>query len=129
MKRMILALVVVVLGLSGCGIRRQNVHVQVPSLRVNPESGPQIVLASVTDSRKPLAGANLNPNEQARNVGGVIRGGGGIAVNLDNQSVADQTRKIVIQALRGVGYKVIESGDPGIPRITVDITNFHVDMP
>ncbi len=82
--------------LAGCGVKRQTVQLTLPDLHVNPESGPPIVVGELMDARQPLKGlAGVDPS---RNVGGVIRGGNGIAVDLD-EPVTKQMRQVITQAL------------------------------
>lgn len=124
-------MVVAVLALAGCGVQRQNVRLSMPSLQVNQPNGKPIVLASVTDSRGAHADLKLSDKERARNVGGVMRAGSGIAVDLADTTVADEVRQIITQSLRGMGYKVIDSGEApaNTPRLTANVTKLDVSMP
>lgn len=126
MKRIVIALAM--MALAGCGVQRQSIRLDMPDQHVNPPDGQPIVLSKITDSRPPAEG--LRDDKQVKNVGGVYRGGNGIAVDLD-ETVIDQTRQIVTQALRSMGYKVIDNDDvtQNIPRVEVNITTFHVALP
>lgn len=124
-------IVVAVLALAGCGVQHQNVRLSAPSLQVNQPNGKPIVLASVTDSRGAHADLKLSDKERARNVGGVMRGGSGIAVDLTDTTVADEVRQIITQSLRGIGYKVISSREAqaNTPRVVAGVTKLDVTMP
>lgn len=126
MKTIMIALVM--LALAGCGVQRQTVRLETPESRINPPDGLPIVLSKVIDSRK--LDENLSSGNQSNNLGGVYHGGSGIAVDLD-ETVAEQMRQIVTQALRSMGYKVIGDTDASqsIPRIDVNVTTFGVELP
>lgn len=103
-------------------------RLDLPELHVDPTTGPEIAVGEIKDSRtleKELAG-----RESAKNVGGVVRGGNGVAVDLDI-TVTEQQRRIVTQALRSLGYRVVdgEHAPAGITRVNVDIKTFDVQMP
>jgi hypothetical protein len=114
--------------LAGCGIERQNVRLDLPELQVSPANGPAIVVGEVKDSRTPTEG--LAGPDPRKNIGGALRGGNGIAVDLD-MPVAEQQRQIVTQALRSLGYQVFASEQAPVdaPRVNVEITTFDVQMP
>jgi len=124
-------MVVAVLALAGCGVQRQNVRLSVPSPQVNQPNGKPILLGDVTDARGPHADLKLSDKERARNVGGVMRGGSGIAVDLTDTTVTDEVRQIITQSLRGMGYKVIDGGEApaNTLRIAANITKVDVTMP
>jgi hypothetical protein len=124
-------MVVAVLALVGCGVQHQNVRLSVPSLQVNQPNGKPIVLTGVTDSRRAPDGSKLSGADLSRNVGGVWRAGGGIAVDLAAGTAADEATKIVTQSLRGMGYRVASAADvpANAPRISVDVTQLNVTMP
>lgn len=126
MKR--IALILVALLLVGCGVKRQTVQLTPPDLHVNPESGPPIVVGQVRDARQPAEG--LAGADPTKNVGGVLRAGSGIAVDLD-ESVSTQMRQLVTQALRSLGYRVVanNSAPASAPRVAVNVTAFSVVMP
>ncbi|MEN3033173.1 hypothetical protein, partial [Chromobacterium amazonense] len=55
--------------LTGCGIRTEVVRVNVPDIRVNPEQGPVVVVASVRDNR-PQYFPQVQSAARAKNIGG-----------------------------------------------------------
>jgi hypothetical protein len=129
MKRIIAACAVLLL--AGCGVQRQDVHPSLPSAHINPVDGRPIVIAGVTDSRHPIDGLKLSSDEKWRNVGGVARGGSGIAVNLEDGTTADLARELVVQTVRSMGYKTVadDTAAADVPRVKIDITQFSVGMP
>jgi hypothetical protein len=120
-----------VLVLTGCGIQHQNVRLSLPSPQVNQPNGKPIVLSSVTDSRGAHADLKLSANDRTHNVGGVMRGGSGIAVDLADTTVTDEMRSVITQSLRGMGYKVINNSEAttDTPRVAADITKLDASMP
>lgn len=115
--------------LAGCGIKHQVIHPTLPTAHINPVDGRLIVIQSVTDSRMPPDGLALSSSDRPHNVGGVGRGGNGTAVDLDDGTVAGLGRKMVTQALRTMGYKVVSDAAADVPRVEIDITRFSVTMP
>lgn len=126
-----LAITLAIPMLAACGVQHQNVRLSTPETRVNPAEGKPIVVAAVTDSRKTPDGATFAQGERTHNVGGVWRGGNGVAVDLGQDTVIEETREIVTQALRGMGYRVLAEGvaSPDAPRVAINITQFDVDAP
>ncbi|MEP6908260.1 MAG: hypothetical protein ABI858_09810 [Pseudoxanthomonas sp.] len=119
------------LALAGCGLKHQVVRLDIPATYASPAQGKVIVIANVQDARMSIFGVKLSATEQARNIGGVLRGGNGIAVDIEGETVADQTRQIATEALRGMGYKVVtgEAGDLAATRISFKLIQFEVNMP
>ena len=99
--------------------------------RINPMDGKPLLIASISDERKSLFGNKLSPEEQAINVGGAFRGGSGFAVNLEDETAVSEMRKILTQALRGMGYRVLPAGAEQSPDTTVAVAieKFEVTMP
>lgn len=114
--------------LSGCGLKRQYVHIASPSALVNPPQGQPVVISEVVDARAPALSAYLNAGELSRNVGGMAHGGNGIVVDLSGGTVAETMRAVVTQALRASGYRV-GADMPDAPRVSIRITQFQVDAP
>lgn len=129
MKRLLLIACCAVL--AGCGVQRQAIRLDLPEARVNPTDGKPLVIASIADGRQSLFGNKLSSEEQATNVGGVFRGGNGIAVNLENETAASEMKKILTQAFRGMGYRVIstDAAQSAATTVAVTIEKFQVDMP
>lgn len=128
-------LVTVVVCLSGCGLRHDGVRIELPAVHINPRDGAPVVVDRVRDIRNFSDTLDLvqkiDISERKRLVGGAYRGGNGIAVDLVDETVETQTRKIIVQALRELGYKVIplESATSDVPRVDVDIEKFFVALP
>jgi hypothetical protein len=122
---------VLLLVLTGCGLQHQGIRLEIPDARVNPIAGKPLAIVEVTDSRPPQAQASFSAAQRAHNVGGVFRGGGGIAVDLEDDTVANQTRAIATQAFRAMGYTVTDSGSTPADAVFVSliVTKFDVDMP
>lgn len=129
LKKLVLLTIAVVL--SGCGVKRQSVALNIPAPHIRPANGSPIVVSSIIDNRVLKFDGSLKDNEKAGNVGGEVRHGNGFIVNLDNESVVDEMRTIVIQALRDIGYKDIDISQAGknVPRLVIDIKKFGVYAP
>ena len=128
MKRLVFLCAVLVL--TGCGLHRQTVRIEPPEEHANPLDGKPIVLAAIVDARAPSTDLQLDASDLSRNVGGSGRGGNGFAVQLEDGTVADRMRDIIVQSLRGMGYKVVDAATPNeIPRVQVKITQFAVTIP
>jgi filamentous hemagglutinin family protein len=129
--RKVLLLLVVVLGLTGCGLQRQTVRINAPAVHIDQPSSRQIVVAEVTDSRSSLFAGKLDAAEQERNVGGVLRAGNGIVVDLEEGTATSQAKDVVVQALRSIGFSVVDeaSASPSAPRLDLDLTQFGVNVP
>jgi hypothetical protein len=115
--------------LSGCGIKEQVVRVSVPDVRANPEQGSVIQVNPVRDNRQASFLAQFPAATRDKNVGGVVRGGGGINVVLDSGTTTHKTHSIIVQALRNMGYRTAEHCETSCPVITPTLDTFAVLMP
>ncbi|AWH27082.1 hypothetical protein [Stenotrophomonas sp. YAU14D1_LEIMI4_1] len=115
--------------LTGCGIRTEVVRVNVPDIRVNPEQGTSVVVAPVTDHRPTDFLALVPAADRARNVGGEVRQGNGFNLVLESTTTAEKTREIIIQALRNMGYRTIESCEARCLHLQASMNQFAVRAP
>lgn len=127
MKWVICAIVLACL--SGCGIKEQVVRVSVPDVRANPEQGSVIQVNPVRDDREASFLAQFPAVTHDKNVGGVVRGGGGINVVLDSTTTTLKTHSIIVQALRNMGYRTADYCGTSCPVITPTLNTFAVVMP
>lgn len=129
MKRFLL--IASLAALAGCGVQHQTIRLDLPAAHVNPSEGKPLVITSIVDGRQSLFGNKLSADEQSANVGGVFRGGNGIAVDLEDETAISGMKKILTQALRGLGYKVISANanEASPTAMAVTIEKFAVDMP
>lgn len=118
----------VLLLLTGCGIRTEVVRVNVPDIRVNPEQGPVVVVAPVRDNR-PQYFPQVQSAARAKNIGGVIRAGNGVLVELETSTASDKAREIMIQALRNMGYRTADNCDASCTRLEATLTDLSVSSP
>lgn len=116
-------------GLTGCGIKQQVVRVDVPNVHVNPSSGPLIVVNPVKDDRSDAIVMQFPSAQRAKNVGGLLRNGSGIQVNLESATAATKARAIIIQALRGMGYRTTDDCASACPAMDVTLHRFSVQAP
>ena len=114
--------------LTGCGIRTEVVRVNVPDIRVNPEQGPVVVVAPVRDNR-PQYFPQVQSAARAKNIGGVIRAGNGVLVELETSTAPDKAREIMIQALRNMGYRTVDHCDAQCLRLEASMNEFVVRAP
>lgn len=115
--------------LAGCGVTKQVVRVDSPAHHINPESGSLIVVHPVQDERTDAIVMKFPAADRARNVGGVLRGGNGIEVNLADATAAYKVHALVVQALRGMGYRTVEKCNSQCAVMDVALTQFSVQMP
>jgi hypothetical protein len=115
--------------MTGCGIREQVVRVSVPSVRANPQQGLSVEVGAVQDNRQPSFLAQFPAATRERNVGGVVRGGGGINVVLDSSTTTLKTRSIIVQALRNMGYRTVDHCQSSCPTVTASLDTFAVLLP
>ncbi|MGN6227729.1 MAG: hypothetical protein ACTHNM_09855 [Dyella sp.] len=115
--------------LNGCGIKEQVVRVSVPDVHANPEQGPVIQVNPVRDNRQASFLAQFPAATRDKNVGGVVRGGGGINVVLDSTTTTLKTHSIIVQALRNMGYRTADHCETSCPSITPRLNTFAVLMP
>jgi hypothetical protein len=127
MKWMICAIVLACL--SGCGIKEQVVRVSVPDVRTNSQQGPAIQVNPVQDNRQASFLAQFPAATRDKNVGGVVRGGGGINVVLDSSTTTLKVHSIIVQALRNMGYRTVANCGASCPVVTPTLNTFAVTLP
>ena len=120
---------IVLMCLSGCGVKEQVVRVSVPEVRVNPLQGPMVQVDPVQDNRQASFLAQFPAATRDKNVGGVIRGGSGINVVLDSSTTTLKVHSIIVQALRNMGYHTVASCESACPVVTPTLNTFAVTLP
>lgn len=127
MKLVILLLAALLL--AGCGIKQQVVRVNVPDVRVNPASGPEVVVAKVTDDR-PTSYLSLYPKATwQKNVGGTVRSGNGFNLVLESSSVTHKVHEIIVQSLRSMGYRTVVSCSGPCLQLQASVHTFAASIP
>lgn len=114
--------------MAGCGLQRQIVHVNVQPVRAVAANAPRAVIGTVTDARGPATDIALDSADLARNVGGTGRGDHGVAVDLQDGTVAEKMRQMVAAALQNAGFQVVRDPTDAL-RVEVKITKFQVVVP
>lgn len=127
MKWVICAIVLVCL--SGCGIKEQVVRVSVPDARANPQQGALVQVDPVQDNRQASFLGQFPAATRDKNVGGVVRGGNGINVVLDSSTTTLKMHSIIVQALRNMGYRTVANCEASCPVITPKLNTFAVTLP
>jgi hypothetical protein len=131
-----------VLALTGCGLNAQFMHLTPPSSdRVVGVLKP-VVIESVTDERDfgsipegngprldPEITAELGAEKRAKAVSGFPRGGK--VILLDDKTVPDAIREVIVASLHSRGYDAVTAADApaDAPRINVKVTEFWAYMP
>lgn len=127
MKWIICAIVLVCL--SGCGIKEQVVRVSVPDVRANPQQGSLVQVNPVQDNRQTSFLAQFPAATRDKNVGGFVRGGGGVNIVLDSSTTTLKVHSIIVQALRNMGYRTVDHCDASCPIVAASLDTFAVQMP
>lgn len=120
---------VTLLLITGCAIKPQMVHVDIPDVRVNPQKGPLIEVGAVKDDRQSPLLSKFPASTREKNVGGMVRGGNGFNVMLESATVTGKTRSIIVQALRKMGYHTVKKCQESCTKLIVLLKTFEVKAP
>lgn len=140
MRGIVVALVV--LGLTGCGLKTQVMRLDTPVQdRVIGTLKP-VVIDSVVDARDfwtipegseprldPKVANQLGPQRLGRAISGFPHGG--FVTLLDNRTVPDAVKDVVIASLHDRGYDVVsaEQAPADAPHLAIRVTEFWSYMP
>jgi uncharacterized lipoprotein YajG len=140
MRKIVLALIVS--ALAGCSLNTQLMHLAPPaSDRVVGALKP-VVIESITDDRDfatvpeangprldPSITAELGAERRAKAVSGFPRGGK--VILLDDRTVSDAVREVVVASLHSRGYDVVAAADApaDAPRLKIKVTEFWSYLP
>lgn len=120
---------VLLLLLTGCGLRTEMVRVNAPDVRVNPDLGPTVAITAVRDNRSTELLSKIPAATRAANVGGLVRGSNGVNVSLESGTASEKTKELIIQALRSMGYRTTDSCEQPCTQLEASLSDFSVKMP
>ena len=124
MKGIILVCVLALL--AGCGIKHEDVRINIPNIRANPVIGPTAFISNVIDVRQMKPG--LVGSDKAISIGGIIRDGNGTLINSE-RPVSEIVHDLVANSLREMGYQVVDNPNGATSTIAVSVIQFDAQFP
>lgn len=115
--------------LTGCGIDQQVVRVSAPAVSAATTRGPEVFVAEVNDQRPSESLSSYPKAIWPRSVGGFKLAGARLALVLEETTVTDKTREIIVSALRNMGYLVTTVCAAPCVQVYASVKSFTAFMP